>query len=52
MVVDQSSISLWTIAEKGTLITPTQASGTHASFLGIVFLGGMISWHTSLGLET
>jgi hypothetical protein len=52
MVVDQSFISLWTIPEEGILIMPTQASGTHASCLGIVFLGGMICWHNVVGLET
>jgi hypothetical protein len=38
--------------EEGTSITPTQGSGTHASCLGIEFLGGMIHWHNPVGLET
>jgi hypothetical protein len=52
VVVDCSSISMWTVAEEDTLTTPTQASGSHALCVGTVFLGGMIRWHNVVRLET
>jgi hypothetical protein len=51
MVVDCSSILMLTVAEEGTLTMPTQASGTHASCVGTMFLEGKIHWHNDVGLE-